>query len=103
IRFTNDANTSGMAVGFRIDDVKITGTEIKDVSVETFKTSQVKLYPNPVTNGILNLEIENTNDVNVELFDITGKKVFAGKTINNSIDVSSVKSGIYFIKVLEVD
>src|SRR5690606_16210568 len=35
IRFTNDANTSGMAVGFRIDDVKITGTEIKDVSVET--------------------------------------------------------------------
>jgi len=85
-----------------IDDIILTGTK-KNVSNDVFETTSIKIYPNPVTNGILNFQITEATDVNVELFDITGKRVLSGKTVNKSFDVSSLKAGVYFIKTKEFD
>jgi len=85
-----------------LDDILLTGTK-KNVSIDGFEKAPIKIHPNPVTNGILNFQITDANDVNVELFDVTGKKVFSGKTNNNLLDVSSLKAGIYFIKVKGFD
>jgi hypothetical protein len=83
LRFSNSSK-SGEVIYWHhymlfLDDILLTGTK-KNVSINGFEKAPVKIYPNPVTNGILNFQITDANDVNVELFDVTGKKVFSGKT-----------------------
>lgn len=55
------------------------------------------IYPNP-TNNIINIksEISNLNDWKYFITDIAGKQIISNK-VENTIDVSNLKSGIYFI------
>lgn len=70
------------------------------LSIDEFKFEEIKLtiYPNPVqrllkvkSNDII---LDNTNFV---IYDIRGAKVLNGKLINNSINVSKLKKGVYII------
>ncbi len=64
---------------------------------ETEKTT-VKIFPNP-TKGIIN--IENTKNYNIEIFDFTGHSIKKLTNINQdkiSIDLSDKAKGIYLIK-----
>jgi len=56
-------------------------------------------YPNPVTNGFLNLILDSKSQRNVDIYDFVGKKVFENSSISNKIDVSMLKAGIYLVKV----
>jgi hypothetical protein len=62
------------------------------------------VFPNP-SNDILILQVNglNKSDLNAELFDITGKSVIKNKLLQGStisfFDVSTLYSGIYFLKV----
>jgi len=68
-------------------------------SINSGKQSNVTVYPNPVTD-ILYVR-SNGSLTKAELFDILGKKVtdidLSGS--QNSLDVSSVKPGVYFLKL----
>ncbi|AEH00329.1 T9SS-dependent choice-of-anchor J family protein [Lacinutrix sp. 5H-3-7-4] len=56
----------------------------------------ISIYPNPVKNT---LNINGNNITSVEIYSVNGKKVLA-KTLNgNAIDVSVLKSGLYFINI----
>lgn len=60
----------------------------------------IKIYPNP-TNGIF--EIESKNDIKrMTITNTIGKIVFETSVITNSIDISHLTNGIYFIR-LEID
>ncbi|MFT4644325.1 MAG: hypothetical protein ACI8SA_001482 [Dokdonia sp.] len=76
-------------------------------------TTQVKPFdgtfeinPNPTTGfTILNVEMDNANDINVAIFDITGKLVqsFNDANVTNkkySIDLSHQSNGIYFVRLM---
>lgn len=55
------------------------------------------IYPNPSNNIInINSEINNLNDWKYFITDIAGKQIISNK-VENTIDVSNLKSGIYFI------
>jgi len=56
-------------------------------------------YPNPVTDGYLNLQNVTNSMKKVEIFDLAGKKLFDQTSISNSVDVSYLNSGIYLLKV----
>ena len=60
--------------------------------------NSVFIYPNPVSN-ILNFDLKNNISVSaISINDISGKQVFKSvNSINNSIDVSSLSSGVYFV------
>ncbi len=60
------------------------------------EVSMLKVFPNP-TDNILHL---NTKEVInfVEIYDILGNKVALLTPVNQSIDISQLKSGTYFIK-----
>lgn len=62
----------------------------------------IKLFPNPTFEKLTVLSIENHIN-KLEVFTLNGKKI-KNITINNlnSIDVSSLKQGVYFIRI-EVD
>ncbi|WP_299117197.1 LamG-like jellyroll fold domain-containing protein [uncultured Winogradskyella sp.] len=66
-----------------------------------FNFSNYSIYPNP-TNSILNIKGLKTSE-EVEIYNISGQKLFT-KTIDlskNTIDVSQLSTGIYFLKIDE--
>lgn len=63
------------------------------------KENQLTIFPNPSKKqlSIVNYKLPITN---VEIYDITGKKVIvANKIINNNLKIENLKTGIYFLKV----
>ena len=60
----------------------------------------LKVYPNPVTNGMfyINTTADQTKDVVV--YDVLGKEVVKTKT-TNAVNVSNLKSGVYIVKITE--
>lgn len=62
----------------------------------------LSIYPNPAKE-IITISLSNDNIRSIELIDFTGKKVLSQdmdiETKTNSIDVSSLANGIYFIKI----
>lgn len=66
------------------------------------KSAKVKIFPNPVVNGILNFEIYSIQGAseenhNLEILDSSGKIALScnAKIGLNSLDVSRLSSGIY--------
>ncbi len=62
-------------------------------------SNNIFIYPNPAK-GILNFDIKNDIAITaVTINDISGKEIYqSGKNpINNSIDVSNLSSGVYFV------
>lgn len=62
----------------------------------------IKIYPNP-SNGILNIAVANyTGDLNIEIFDINGRKVLSNKgdfTSEKAMNLSGLQSGVYIVKL----
>jgi hypothetical protein len=57
------------------------------------------LYPNP-TNGIINIKSKKGSAISsISIYNTLGQLVLIATGNNNSIDVSSLKTGTYFIKV----
>jgi hypothetical protein len=59
------------------------------------------LYPNPVNNGVLSIITQDNLEKNIQIFNVLGKQVFAQTTSGSTINVSSLNSGIYIIRVEE--
>jgi len=89
-------STSTAASTWEVTDVEVYGTEFD--AVEEVGTAKLDIYPNPATSTIkLNVE----DDATVEIIDMTGRMV---KSVNatagsNTVDVSELSSGIYFVKM----
>lgn len=56
------------------------------------------IYPNPA-NNVLNFDVKNNIVISgVSISDISGKQIFKSTNlINNSIDISNLSSGVYFV------
>jgi hypothetical protein len=72
----------------------------------TLATSQndiagLKVYPNPVSNGVLHIESNLNTERTVTLFDVIGKQVLSTTTANTAINIASLNSGIYIVKITE--
>ena len=68
----------------------------------------LKVFPNPSTDGNIQLEWNNiqSNEVNAQVFDVTGKLVFENKYAaipnelnNQNINLSKLTSGNYYLKL----
>ncbi|WP_372641808.1 T9SS type A sorting domain-containing protein [Ancylomarina sp.] len=78
--------------------------EIIPTGIETIQEelSEMKIYPNPCR-GAFKLQLGNSSqDFALEIFDLSGKKVFSQKDKNtgdNTIQIESLKNGIYIVRV----
>ena len=92
--------TSNYASGgtWRFDNLKIQGTTL---SVKQNDIAGLSLYPNPVTNGTLNINSDANAERTITIFDILGKQVIKTTTSNTSINVSALNAGIYMVKIIE--
>jgi photosystem II stability/assembly factor-like uncharacterized protein len=61
----------------------------------------IKMYPNPLSNGILNYENNTHTKVGLEIYDYSGKlliKTILGNSQEN-INLSNLNNGIYMVKL----
>ena len=68
-------------------------------SPDTTKSNPV-IFPNP-TRSVLNI-IGNKSKFDVTVYNVAGQKLIEEKTVNQ-INVATLKSGVYFIKIHETD
>jgi len=69
------------------------------LSVNDFDLSNLKIYPNPVNGNYVTIQSPISGDKNVEVYDITGKRLINTILNSDKLDISSVSSGVYLVKV----
>lgn len=78
---------------------KFTGIPLKAPSFDV--KNQITAYPNP-TNGMLNIDSENSLIKEASVFDLLGRQVYNPKlsVLNNvTLDLNSLQTGTYILKV----
>ncbi|HLV13983.1 MAG TPA: endonuclease [Xanthomarina sp.] len=93
-----DGNSSTNRVVF--DDLSWT-CYTPTIGIDDFTLIDLAIYPNPVDNN-LNIQFKGSDKIQVEIFDILGKKVF-NRTLQQSqnIPLENLKSGIYIMKLTQ--
>lgn len=80
------------------DQFSVTQTPL---SVKQNTIAGLKLYPNPVSNGTLFIETAANADKTVAVYDVLGKNVLNASTTENAVNVSSLRAGVYMVKITE--
>ncbi len=89
---------------FSIDDVTFTGSASGATAVTAFSNEvSTSIYPNPSTNGVFTVDVENSsNKTIIAVYDIIGKVILT-KELNSSgkqtIDLSNEANGSYFVNI----
>ena len=109
ITFFNDANpddSANVVVALSIEQGDTTSTET-GIRNDAMLTG-VEVYPNIVYNH-LNIvsEAVNMRGTQIEIFDVSGKKVYqkvvSGSTHRKSISVSNLERGMYIVRMIKGD
>jgi len=86
---------------FRTDYVTVNvvdGTGINDINVDN-----ICIYPNPVKNDLFLSAVNGVIINEINIYNQIGQKVLNIKKITNTINVSMLKQGIYFIELVTND
>jgi hypothetical protein len=100
--FVLRSNAAATLVGtgnndFEIDNIYVSTTKI--LGVNNFESNEVSMYPNPASNSF---KIRATNTIDrITIYNTLGQKMqeLSPNKINENIDISSLKNGLYFIQV----
>ncbi|ARV09473.1 hypothetical protein BTO05_07405 [Winogradskyella sp. PC-19] len=77
----------------------LTGTVQNSLSIDDFSLqNQFSVYPNPVKDKLYLVPNTNNESYLVSLYNVLGKRVFFKDNID-SIDVTQLKKGVYFLKI----
>jgi hypothetical protein len=76
----------------------------KVTSIEEMERTEYKVYPNPVFD-VLTIVRSTNNKTRGEIYNITGAKImsFEMNETETEINVSTLSSGVYFIKLRDLD
>lgn len=59
------------------------------------------IYPNPATDGYVNIVSKSKALKEVYIFDILGKEILETTLNSNRLDISSLRSGIFILKIVQ--
>ncbi len=79
----------------------LSAQESKPKSQETSTIEGLNLYPNPVSNGRVNITSKNDLDKEIIIFDVLGEKVLQTMLSSKELNVSALAPGVYIIKIRE--
>ena len=94
MNFTStDSNTS-----YWLDWISVLDTVTNDI--DDFSTTNFKIFPNPITD-LLNIESAAVID-EIQVYDMLGNEVLSSSpdAVSPSIDMSTLSSGLYLVKVI---
>ncbi|WP_291128450.1 T9SS type A sorting domain-containing protein [Flavobacterium sp. UBA7682] len=83
--------------------VQVVARSLSDLTLSNngFEINDLKVYPNPVSNGTLFIETAANAEKTVTVYDILGKQVLNTTTSDNAINVSNLRGGVYVVKITE--
>jgi len=84
-----------------VDEVRIDATPNFTLGTRQNEISGLKVYPNPVSHGTLFIETAANAEKTVTVYDVLGKQVLNTVTSTNAINVSSLRGGVYVVKITE--
>lgn len=61
----------------------------------------LSLYPNPVSNGRVNISTKIDGEKEIIIFDLLGKKVLQTRLSTRELNISNLMPGVYIIKINE--
>lgn len=100
---TTESNIAGIITERNNGDFFITAREASDISeslsVDENTILGLSIYPNPASTYV-SIEGTSTSQKEVEIFDITGKKVLI-TTISTILDVSNLAPGMYILQITQ--
>lgn len=73
----------------------------QDVNQDGTGIEGLSLYPNPVSGGKLYISSLNNDEKEIVIYNLLGKIVLQTKINTKELNVSSVESGTYIIKITE--
>lgn len=75
----------------------------ESVGINKPLNDEVKVYPNPVVNSTLNVDIKSSNNVEMLMIDICGRTMFHQSLHkgSNLIYIDAISNGVYFIKLVD--
>jgi len=78
----------------QINDITIDGT----LSTDNIDSNAFNIYPNP-SKGIFTIDSNLKEKVNIQVYDLTCKRVYQNVLNTNTINLSSLTSGMYMMKM----
>ncbi|MCF7559895.1 T9SS type A sorting domain-containing protein [Sabulilitoribacter multivorans] len=88
-------NTTGQIYARSLSDFTLNS---KYIEIEGFK-----MYPNPTSLGYINILSRSNSKMDVSVYSILGRQIINETVNNNRLDVSSLNSGVYIMKVSQDD
>ena len=77
-----------------IDNININGA----LSVNNLSEESIHIYPNPVNKNVLHVKLKNSeNNIFYKILNILGQEIMNGSLETETIDVSNLKAGTYFL------
>jgi hypothetical protein len=86
---------------FCLFSLSIVAQENKPSKTQETSIEGLNFYPNPVSNGKIYITSKSSLDKEVTIFDVLGKPVFQAIVTNKELNISSISSGVYIIKIRE--
>jgi hypothetical protein len=88
--------------GILIDNLTIAQTFSETLSSNTVSTmANFRLYPNPAKSGFVNITSTGSETLQATVFDILGKQVINAAVSNERLDVSTLNTGVYIVKLTQ--
>ena len=87
------------------DELRI-GTSFADVTPTTLSNDDYisdvfKLYPNPAKSGFVNITSTGSETIQANVYDILGKQVINAAVASGRLDVSTLNTGVYIVKLTQ--
>lgn len=83
--------------GILIDNVVL--VKSSTISTNDNTLNKFSVYPNPVTNGYVNITSKSNEAIYVTVFDILGKQILSNSVNNNRLNVSKLTAGVYIMNM----
>lgn len=80
-------------------NLPVNGEVTNTLSNDLFESSDFAIYPNPTSTGFVNIRTNSGVNINVQIFNVLGKIVLNQSVSNKQLDVSTLKTGVYIIRI----
>jgi hypothetical protein len=88
------------------NSVEIVQEICANLSNDVFENSSIQVFPNPFNDMIKIVQNSQNESVNIDLYDVSGKKILSQDFSNNEIENNGLEflsKGIYFLKIQYVN
>ncbi|RZJ75231.1 MAG: T9SS type A sorting domain-containing protein [Flavobacterium sp.] len=81
------------------DDFSIVDNSVAGVDKNVI--AGLKMFPNPLTGGELNISSDSSDTKSVQVYNVLGKQVLAAEVVNGTVNASQLSAGVYMVQITE--